>query len=401
MSLGTRLQIIAWKDAGKPWAWILRQLGDQYAQSTVFKTYKRKQEFLARAAKGVAETSVSSKTTPFPEVVERLLAWFHAVRARGRKRVPMSLAILRSKALQIATDLDVSNFAASNGFLQNWARRHGLVNFALHGSGASANVAEAAARMEEIKQQLAHVPPDLIYNVDETGLLYRGLPSRSYVPTCERRTARGSKAMKSKDRVTLTLCCNATGNHKLPVAMIGKAARPLCFQGVGNSCPLPYFSQASAWTDGHVFKLWFNEVFIPGVRSRTGSHVYLVLDNLGCHAASHPQVTVIELPPNTTAVYQPLDAGVIAALKRRYKTRLLARVVRNLDQLVATGGPNLRVPRGGGLDVGGQAHLLDAANIIMDEWGSMTAEHLANCWLQADVLPREAVAEVRRQVHGV
>lgn len=30
--------------------------------------------------------------------------------------------------------------------------------------------------------------------------------------------------MQLKDRVTLTLCCNATGSHKLPITMIGKAA---------------------------------------------------------------------------------------------------------------------------------------------------------------------------------
>lgn len=56
---------------------------------------------------------------------------------------------------------------------------------------------------------------------------------------------------------------------------------------------------------------------------------------------------------------------------------------------------------GGGLDVGGQAHLRDAASIIFEEWRAVPAEYLANCWLKADVLPTEAAAEVRRQVHGV
>jgi len=67
--------------------------------------------------------------------------------------------------------------------------------------------------MAAIRQQLEGVDLDLIYNVDETGLLYGGLPSRSYVPSEDRRTARGSKAMKSRDHVTLTLCCNSTGSH--------------------------------------------------------------------------------------------------------------------------------------------------------------------------------------------
>lgn len=108
--------------------------------------------------------------------------------------------------------------------------------------------------------------------------------------------------MRSKDRVTLTLCCNATGSHKLPITMMGKAANPLCFRGVDNECPLPYLSQRSAWTDSHVFKRWFFEVFVPGLRAQTASHVFLVLGNLSCHSEiHHPQETIIELPPKTTA----------------------------------------------------------------------------------------------------
>jgi len=60
--------------------------------------------------------------------------------------------------------------------------------------------------MKQIRYQPAADDPDLIYNIAETGLLFRCLPSRSYVPADDRRIARGSKAMRSKDRVTLTLC---------------------------------------------------------------------------------------------------------------------------------------------------------------------------------------------------
>jgi len=117
------------------------------------------------------------------------------VRARGRKRLPLSLAILRQKALQAAKHLGITGFAASNGFIQCWASRHGLVNVSVHGSGASANAEEAGERLATIRQRLEGVDVDLIYIVDETGLLYLGEPSRSYVPSEDRCTARGSKAM--------------------------------------------------------------------------------------------------------------------------------------------------------------------------------------------------------------
>jgi len=92
--------------------------------------------------------------------------------------------------------------------------------------------------------------PDRIYNMNETGLLYRCLPSRSYVPRKDRRRARGTKAMRHMDRVTLVLCTNATGIHKLPVAMIGEAAKPLCFRGDGNDVRSPTSTkEGRGWTN--------------------------------------------------------------------------------------------------------------------------------------------------------
>jgi len=254
MMLDTTLRVIGWHAAGWTIYYISRQLDNQYDRSGLYKNIKQKDSLLSRAAEGAAGGRVSSRAAQYPQVDKALFEWFLAVRARSRKRVLLSLAILRKKALQVGEHVGITDFAASNGFIQRWASRHGLVNASLHGSGASASVEEAAERMAAIRQQLEVVDVDLVFNVEETGLLYRGLPSRSYVPSEDRRTARGSKAMKSKDRVTLTLWCNATGIHKVPVTMIGKASQPMCLQGDRNASLLPYFSQKSAWTDASVFQ---------------------------------------------------------------------------------------------------------------------------------------------------
>lgn len=61
---------------------------------------------------------------------------------------------------------------------------------------------------------------------------------------------------------------------------------------------------------------------MPSLRARTASHVFLILDNLSCHTTiNHPQLKIIELHPNTAAVYQPLDKGLIAMVKRRHTIR--------------------------------------------------------------------------------
>jgi len=65
--------------------------------------------------------------------------------------------------------------------------------------------------------------------------------------------------------------------------------------------------------------------FVPNVRSRTRSPVILVVDNCGAHPKIECDgVTICSLPPNVTSVHQPLDAGIIECLKRRYKNRLIS-----------------------------------------------------------------------------
>ena len=48
--------------------------------------------------------------------------------------------------------------------------------------------------------------------------------------------------------------------------------------------------------------------------------VLLLIDNAPSHKVhSLNNVEIMTLPPNTTSVYQPLDAGIIAAFKKQYR----------------------------------------------------------------------------------
>jgi len=240
----------------------------------------------------------------------------------------VSGGLLEARARRIAAELGVSSFKGSAHFIQNWAARHNLRNVPLWGQAGSADIAGAASRIAEILAELESYPAERIYNMDETGLFYRCIPNRAYVQAGQRQQARGTKAMKAKERITLVMACNATGNNKIPVAIIGKAKEPLCFKPPRRPSPLPYFSQKSAWMDSDIFKSWFETVFLPAVTARTTQPVALVSDNCGAHDQLEcNQVKFTALPPNCTSIYQPLDLGIIACLKRRYKRRLLDLVV--------------------------------------------------------------------------
>ena len=123
-------------------------------------------------------------------------------------------------------------------------------------------------------------------------------------------------------------CSNSTGTHKLPLMFVGKSLNPRCFKHV--SLPVKYYSQKNAWVDTNIFTDWFKKHFVPSVKkhlTESGLPIkaLLLLDN----APAHPDVSVLQsengnikamyLPPNTTAIIQPMDQGVLEALKRRYK----------------------------------------------------------------------------------
>ena len=68
--------------------------------------------------------------------------------------------------------------------------------------------------------------------MDETGLLYRALPTMRDISLEEgsRKNIRGTKVLRAKDRVTLVLCVNATGTCKVGPLIVWTSKNPHCFR---------------------------------------------------------------------------------------------------------------------------------------------------------------------------
>ncbi|GFX96971.1 tigger transposable element-derived protein 1 [Trichonephila clavipes] len=88
-------------------------------------------------------------------------------------------------------------------------------------TGESATADEGAAKIfpEELAKIIEDVDysADQVFNADETGLYWKKLPYRTYIAK-DKKTA-------SKDRVTLLLCSNASGNWMLKPLLINKSLR--------------------------------------------------------------------------------------------------------------------------------------------------------------------------------
>ena len=105
-----------------------------------------------------------------------------------------------------------------------------------------------------------------------------------------------------------------------------------------DSLPVRYSGQKSAWMTAVLFLDWFHEAFVPYVcqeliKLGLEPRAVLTLDNCSAHPHSDllvstcGKITAIYLPPNVTSLIQPMDQGVMEALKLRYKKKLLRKLL--------------------------------------------------------------------------
>jgi hypothetical protein len=127
----------------------------------------------------------------------------------------------QTKALQVATSIGLNDFKASNGWLEAF-RKHHCIQFRLL-SGESTGMDENV--VNHWKQNLPNIIQGYdtrdIWNVDETGLFWKGVPNRSLVLQGEK-----CKACKlAKERLTIALLCSTTSEKFKPL-VIGKSQMP-------------------------------------------------------------------------------------------------------------------------------------------------------------------------------
>ena len=231
---------------------------------------------------------------------------------------------------------------------------------------------------------------------DEFPLFYAASPNTRSIGRYVRRKL---KAMVDKARVTGIAYINAAGNHK-SLAIIGKSKSPACFKSLKAAKPLPYLFSTKAWMTQAVFGQWMTEVFVPAVTKRHGTrHVILILDNAPGHATvetweggAKATVHILFLPANLTSAHQPCDQGIIAALKKRYKTQMLLELERNVESVEMFRARRQQAKDEGrraceaGLAYGFRAHVLDAMSLLKQAWDAITTETIVHCWRKAHCL---------------
>lgn len=140
---------------------------------------------------------------------------------KDKKNISISGSILPEKAREISQSLgdEFSEVKASNGCLEKFRKRHKISHRFIRGESLSVDVTVPNAWIQRIPNITDNYDPYNIFNCDETGLFYKVMSDKSLAINKE--YSKGGK--KSKDRISVLLCVNATGEEKLNPLVIGSA----------------------------------------------------------------------------------------------------------------------------------------------------------------------------------
>jgi hypothetical protein len=120
------------------------------------------------------------------------------------------------------------------------------------------------------------------FNVDETGLYWKKMPSRTFLVDNEE-SQPGYKVCK--DRVTLLLGGNAEGDFRLKPTLIYHSLNPRGLRGCNKaSLPVIWRANKKSWVTQTLFEDWFKSYFCPAVENFCKQNnlkfkALLVLDN--------------------------------------------------------------------------------------------------------------------------
>ncbi|XP_061126126.1 tigger transposable element-derived protein 1-like [Syngnathus typhle] len=321
-------------------------LATQYnmAKSTISTILKKKEAIKAAdVAKGV-KTLTSRRHYPMEDVEKLLLQWVTERQARGEK---VSEPIICERARQLYSDLtrdspgdSPDDFKASRGWFENFKKRSGI-RYVVRKKDTLRADKEGAKKFVEGFQAFVRSGgflPQQVFNCDETGLFWKKMPKRTYL-TREEKSLPGHKPMK--DRLTLLLCANASGDCKVKPLLVYHSETPRAFKKNNvqkSKLSVMWRSNPKALVTRQFFTEWFQEVFAPSVaeyltEKNLPLKALLVLDaslaqptGLGEDWSSeHDFIAVRFLPPNTAPLLQPMDQQLISNFKKLYTKALFQR----------------------------------------------------------------------------
>ncbi|RHY23969.1 hypothetical protein DYB32_009015 [Aphanomyces invadans] len=339
-----------------------------------------------------AQTSTPTSEISSASFDAELYGWITALQSRN---VIVPPNMIQRKAKELADKYPGCDFKPTQTWYSKFASRYHINSHHGHHQTAASVYAtltplDMQLHLKQLRDKIMHYSPDRIYNMCETSLFYQLVPS--YNILCPFESAEVQQ--RKMERVSLVVCVNSTGTHKIPLLMIGKEKSPLSSLGF-KSMPVHYMPQLKAWMDSTVFNHWVHQVFIPEIKSRTTTNepVMLLLEHgPQYHEFNLGNVSANFVPMNMGSRYQPLNMGIVDALKKEFKNSVFSDLIAVLSlpdsKRLELEQRARSMPKGtAGLQYGRSPHVYDAMLAIKAAWDAVPRTIIQNTWAASTWVP--------------
>uniref|UniRef100_A0A8D2MII9 Tigger transposable element derived 4 n=1 Tax=Zonotrichia albicollis TaxID=44394 RepID=A0A8D2MII9_ZONAL len=250
------------------------------------------------------------RTAFYADLEEALMKWYRIAQCLN---VPVSGPMLRLKANDFAQKLGHSDFKCSNGWLDRFKSRYGLV-FRAQPVEAAATPAVGAPTLwyqNVLPCYLNDYQPKNVFHIQETGLLYQMLPPNTF-------TFKG-------ETFSVVVGTNMDGSEKLPLLIIGKSKSSHSFKDV-KSLPVDYEENDRACMTSGIFEQWMHKLD-HGFQAQE-RRVVILVDFLPAHTEvkNLKSVKLVFLPPDSSSCIA-MKERIIRSLKVKYRHCLIKRFV--------------------------------------------------------------------------
>ena len=186
--------------------------------------------------KGLPQGKKRNRTSQLSDLNDAVWEWY---KSKNDQLIPVDGPMIQEFASQGAEKQGYIDFKASSGWLIRVKERHNLLQHKVCGESADVAVDTVKSWKERLGSIISGYEMQDIWNLDETGLIYRALPDKSLFAKSKK--CKGGK--KSKEHLTVALMTSATGEKKKPI-VIGQYANPRCLKNVHREdLPCQYYSQ--------------------------------------------------------------------------------------------------------------------------------------------------------------
>ncbi|NXU54389.1 TIGD4 protein, partial [Turnix velox] len=260
------------------------------------------------------------RTAFYSDLEEALVKWYRMAQCLN---VPVNGPMLRLKANDFAQKLGHTDFKCSNGWLDRFKSRYGLVFRAQPVEAAASATVDAPTPWYQnvLSCYLNSHHPKNMFFIQETGLLYQMLPCSTFAFKGEN----CSVGKLSKERITVAVGANMDGSEKLPLLVIGKNKSPHSFQDV-KSLPVDYEANDMAWMTSQVFERWMHK--LDDRFQAQQRQVVILADSLPAYTEVKglKSVKLAFSPPHSPSCLT-MKQGIIRSLKVKYRHCLIKRFI--------------------------------------------------------------------------